>query len=1351
MPNELFKGLSFNFEDNTVPVAIITPSEQGVVVGAIAKLDGRSSLDPNGDGLTYTWSFKQIPIGSQVEQFGFIQLESDSSIVSFAPDITGTYKIQLVVSDGSLDSEPAESIVDVRVILVPHHQGHVPDASFIWNYLSDFWNLVPDKKRFETVWSAMIQVTASEMLKLFQYQYNRSIRDIQEVIQKRWVFFSPALPLDRDLTSFILADDAAGSSASTYVINPGTGLPDNDQPTYSSIVTIPKTEGDFTKTSYGLATATGRLLQLGKRTFTLARVNYSVKSINYGVDGATSGLKVFTGSEFTSEMVGATLRLFEPASSALLGDYVIETVTDSETVEIANPPLGITWAGQTGLSYSVLPASAIHSSFFADQDQVPAGTDNEYWRLSSTLISDEYDFEEMGVSAGDLLEVEVSRVDLQVFSTFYAQVVGVDRNRLSFVLNLDDLEDGVAAPGITSDIQVTLATDLIVQGVSADVNGDLTYALDAALVNETVSSIRFKRDYFEKVLTPYDEIFVGAFSIVARPVQVIRNNKVAVDPTIVSIPILQEYIKQPTIIEEDGKNFFVVDDTRIEMARTPYLLSENLDYVIDDEGTINGTCSTLQGIDEITIPFGDLIDRSVAEGDTIEVTLGVTTEIFDIRRVLSADTIRVSPAPTISSTAALFSIYRRVPGKFIRFIENTFSKKSPAPERLWSEVTYFDNGEAIEGNFGVLVGVRREDLERVGSGIPYKSAVAGLMYALSRGPTIASMALSAQILLGLPFAQNAGVIQEINPDFRKRDDGSPRFGRVLVQARDRNNVPTGVTNIYFYPQGRQIYDDATGKWIAAVSEFSGLAINPDTGVEYAVGDIISQFAPLSKGVEIQEYLTTPDWLDRLMAQGNVATQLQKYHSFQVLVNSDLATATDIDLIAQFMKKVKAHYVRLTSGLLKSLEDFVEIEDSLLFGRTMEFFESPDLGATMAPKFDDDDSGSYLSYDGNLYTTYAMGTDLVTTYGSSLVQSAAGGFIDARPDLLESWDPPLLRAGDLLYIREGVNAGKYPVSDVPSDTELEVTEAAFASAVDQVFTVFRPLKNPIWSGQVTVTTGDGQIATQETVGTAAGIGSAGVSVGDLLVFAKVAGTTSLGRVYTVLEVNPDLSSPYIVITPDPVEPSDVYDAWIVREGLMTSGPIVPPTNTGVDFFVSGIAASNHLLFDTGGMTVDSWLNAALLVPGSRVVVKGVPYDVLRIEPESLRVAVAPALLETYTNEVAQLDLRPSRPMTPISFDFLDRIPADSLELKIVSPVSGATVFTTTGSTDTVLLGGSFTDLSVIPGDFLQFLEGGEASRDVGHGAGIFPIREILSGTVRLLDAMTVTGSFRFGLIRKINEG
>lgn len=1334
----------------TLPVATIAPSEQEVVVGAIARLDGRLSFDRTGLDLTYTWIFTQVPIGSQVSSFGFTKLEDDSSVVSFAPDISGTYRVQLTVASSAGTSPPFESIIDTRIILVPYHQGIVPDAGFIWNYLSDFWNLVPDKKKFEIVWSSWIQIVSAELLKLYQYQYNQSIRDIQETIQKKWVNYTAELNLDRTLTSFILSDDTAGSQASTFLIDPISGVSVPTQPTYSNVITIPTTEGDLTKTGFGSPTAIGRLLVLGNRTLTMARSNTAFISLNHNGDGVTSGTGTFTGSNFTIDMVGSLLRILSPQT--LVGDYVIVSFTSASQIGVTVPS-GVTWSGSSGIEYSVIPSPARNTSFFADRNQVPAGLSSQKWRMSSTIISTQYDFDAQGVSIGDLVEIEILRTDLQILSTFFVQVTGVDRNRLSFVFNLKDLIQGSAAGGLTSDIQVTLAADLIVTGLSADINGNLTYALDAATINSTVNSVIFKRTYFEKVLTTEDEIDVGVFTITARPVRIIRNKRIAVDPTVVSVPILQEYIRQPDIVLDGGNVFFIANDVRTQVARAPYLLAENLDYVVDDESSIFGVCRVTQGDNLVTIPFGDLIDRSISEGDTLEVTLGTTTESFDIRRVISADVLQVFPLPTITSTSASFTISRRLPGKFLRFIDGTFTKTSPAPTRLWAEVTYFDNGDAIEGNFGVLVGVRREDLKKVGSGISYKNAVAGLMYALSRGPTISNLGLAGHILLGLPFAQSAGVITEINPAFRTRDDGSPLFGRILIDGRDKNGSPTGVTNIYFYPQGRQIFDSATNKWIPALPDASGLAINPATGVEYAVGDSVNQFDPLSKGVAIKEYLATPNLFDNLIAQGNVASQLQKYHSFQIVVNSDIISSIDIDLTAQFMRKAKAHYVRLTSALLKTLDDTVSIDDSLTFTRQVLFFESPDLGAPTGTKVDGrDESGSIISLvDGTFYSRYHSGTDLSTTQGSNVVQSLAGGFQAARALFHESWDPPLLLPGDVLEIMTGSNSGTYPITAVASDTSLQLSlgSQVFETSISQPYRVFRPLKNPIWVGTVSITNGNAVVGISTT-----GIGSAGVSVGDTLVFADFSVLNStVSKAYKIVTVSPSLVSPSITLSTAPIETTGSYSAWIIREGVMTSGEIEPVGSPGEVFYANASTSSDYFNFVDAGSHLNSWLNLALLRPGSTITVDSVTYTVVRFEPSTRRAAVTPPLLATYSNKQVFVSLRPSRPTTPVSTDFLDRIPGDRLQLELVSSLLTGDNVQTTNSSSTVSL--TVQSLSSVAknGDYLQIFGGADSIRDVGHGPGIFPIIAFIDSThARLLDQLTVTGTFQYGIIRKTpNEG
>lgn len=86
--------------DNNAPVAN-AGSEQNVKTGSLVTLDGSTSSDADGDILTYNWSFTSKPDDSNATF-------SDSTVVNptFTADVDGTYVINLVVNDGTVDSLP---------------------------------------------------------------------------------------------------------------------------------------------------------------------------------------------------------------------------------------------------------------------------------------------------------------------------------------------------------------------------------------------------------------------------------------------------------------------------------------------------------------------------------------------------------------------------------------------------------------------------------------------------------------------------------------------------------------------------------------------------------------------------------------------------------------------------------------------------------------------------------------------------------------------------------------------------------------------------------------------------------------------------------------------------------------------------------------------------------------------------------------------------------------------------------------------------------------------------------------------------------------------------------------------
>jgi hypothetical protein len=119
----LFAGLTLtacgekeeSIEENTVPVADAGPN-QGHASNAPVLLSGTGSYDPDGDPLSYQWSFDSVPDDSNLtdmESPFTVNGETDPA-TSFTPDTQGTYVVSLKVVDGlGLESNPDRMMVEI--------------------------------------------------------------------------------------------------------------------------------------------------------------------------------------------------------------------------------------------------------------------------------------------------------------------------------------------------------------------------------------------------------------------------------------------------------------------------------------------------------------------------------------------------------------------------------------------------------------------------------------------------------------------------------------------------------------------------------------------------------------------------------------------------------------------------------------------------------------------------------------------------------------------------------------------------------------------------------------------------------------------------------------------------------------------------------------------------------------------------------------------------------------------------------------------------------------------------------------------------------------------------------------
>ena len=87
--------------NNVAPVANAGPDQGGKALGSLVTLDGSASSDANGDPLTYSWSLTTKPAGSAA-----VLANPTSVSPTFTVDLAGTYVVQLIVNDGTLNSTP---------------------------------------------------------------------------------------------------------------------------------------------------------------------------------------------------------------------------------------------------------------------------------------------------------------------------------------------------------------------------------------------------------------------------------------------------------------------------------------------------------------------------------------------------------------------------------------------------------------------------------------------------------------------------------------------------------------------------------------------------------------------------------------------------------------------------------------------------------------------------------------------------------------------------------------------------------------------------------------------------------------------------------------------------------------------------------------------------------------------------------------------------------------------------------------------------------------------------------------------------------------------------------------------
>jgi hypothetical protein len=1222
-----------NLPVNSAYKAILSFSDITQVIGTSITLDGRAS-DANGNPPKYFyWQFESVPIGSQVPRFGFEKLENDDSRIRFTPDVIGFYRIKLIIGDDFFLSEPIYADIYMKILLVPHGQSIVPNVDFIWDYLGSFWTIFTEKEIFSTLWSAYTQIFSNYLLELYQVDRNKSVITIQDFFQKRWQHYDAEVPLDTDQSYMVLGEDYAGSQAQS-----AKNFPDQVGG-YVDQITIPISEGKFSVTPYGK--------KIGKRVIRYSESNHV---LSRGDEGASP----------------------------------------------------------------IFPFP-IFSLLATEKKEVIQLTTNQYWRLSTTFKHLTIDFEKEGIKFGDYIKLRVNLLKNGISqnsgSVIYLPLTGSSGNSVGVVWD-ENLTDGVSCDSLSKERILKLASDLGIEGISTDVSGNIIYLPNTlgAYLKTSLNSTFFKRKYYEEDLNFSTSFDFGFFqsnhiTFTVEPLSIVRNKAILLDEDVTSIPTLQEYIEQPALTDIDGKKYVVKNGAQskvLPIYKDPIFFYENLDYIIGQK-EFNVYANFTAGSNLVTLPLADLIDRSVEQGDLLAITgingeEGGKAKNVIITEILDKSTLRLQLDMPFTVKDVKCKIIRRQQDNYLRYVNNVFKQndetlrkenfQSTIGIRLWGDVTYFDNGKYVEDNFGTIVQITREKVKTQKISAPYRSAVSGLLYALVKGPSMYNMKIGAQILLGLPFAYYKGRISEITPNYSRRLDTSPEYGRISIKELDQDNKETGLTSNYFYPRGAQKNGP---NWEPVNPDFSGIAINPVTNKEYVVGDVVEQFAPLSKGVEIVDYLSNPDFVKKVL--NSPEGQLLKFHTFFLRANTDLFSGPDLSFVSQYLKTVKPVYLFSRTVSERTFSDEVLITDALRMIVRENLFDTPYLSLPSAVKFDYyNDSPTIYTIDGKIYCRYIKGKDL-TLNGNTAI-SNSGGFINPRVN--EYHDTPYILPGDYLVIYNGVNQGTYTVNSVISDTTIDVPGTPFSIENELTFAIYREIKNPIWNSSASITQGNNVF----TVST--GLLSAGVAVGDLIFFYQ----TTRTKIYRII----DLTTTTITLDRNFEEMTSFYDFVIYRSGLLTKY----------------LLSDDSYIF-TGTLTNGNpWINVALS-PEKSIIKKGdtlyndkySPFEILDYDETFPGVYVTPT--PTVTDAVQAKIFRNSAPEGfPSDITLIDLQDVPSIDI-----VPNTSTSTTVAGSDIVTFSLG-TDLSVwktMPGDFFIVTAGPDSLVDIGYGLGVYVIAEV----------------------------
>lgn len=827
------------------------------------------------------------------------------------PDKPGVYVAYLTVDNGTRESLPSRATFTAGV--TSQLIGHRPNSEYVWKYLSDFWNLVPDKAQITSVWSALTQAVSSDLVTAWQNDYAKAIKDVSRRYQRRWLHYDAAIDVPTGYTATIIhpenytvkdldvSDVIYGSSTDTATV-------------IEHSATAPLSVGKALLRSTLHAPKVIDLVGvIGSDTVDPTKFSWAITGSSKDTFPSFEVLAQRTGGYFTRDT--SLLTQTTPAKSVVFDDptYPLANVVDPslDTIRVfdendENPKLvTIAEVGPNLLANAVKLSEGTGDKqievqtvdgFAREWDHLREARNIEVEQSAYVKIGDELDLSQYDLSLGDYV--------LFCFENPYTN----------------------------SEIEVPL-TILGVGGQCLFVDwGPLLSGLIAQ------SILAGEEQFWEQK---------DLVSITLAPKKIVLSRKLGKATDLVSIPRLG------------------VDTLEPEM-------NENLDFHIKGsrihiQDWYHGTVRSEAGSNRV-YPDSKLMVHTALS--TLFNLHGNLSFIGSDPRIENVETICIGAGDAAqyqvlsynSDGSLTLDRPLRHTAEKLYFWAPKYCSYTPGPDRFWAELSYFDNWETIQNNFGLYVGLPRDLVDEYDADVDYLTLTKAVWFAFMSGPHFDNLQLAVQSFFDLPYSEVEGQIIHIE------EPTDTLNGRIIIEDKDLRS------HTYFYPKGAELaINPATGnkyslftdvKYWELIEEVSGVYVMVDGQkievAESVLAEIrnakVTMYSKLVDVVTIADYISDPDLIDRQFGgnsytyideQGNThivdqtPTQIEKYHKFVVDVPMAVTQSTQVfPLIKTFLDDAKPAYTDFILIGSLQLTDEISVVDTPYLYPTLSLKDTP---------------------------------------------------------------------------------------------------------------------------------------------------------------------------------------------------------------------------------------------------------------------------------------------------------------------------------------------------------------------------------------------------------------------------